>query len=94
MSDEDLRNTIIRNLTCRIDKRFSFFFIIFGTCVLFPFVCCLLVMNVVWNCRENCSQKMDKFLKRCFYHSGQYSSEEHFLELDNRLREKEVNVVI
>lgn len=33
---------------------------------------------------------MDAFLKRCFYHSGQYSSEEHFLELDNKLKGKEV----
>lgn len=40
--------------------------------------------------RENCEEKMNQFLKRCFYHSGQYSSEEHFLELDSKLREKEV----
>lgn len=33
---------------------------------------------------------MNQFLKRCFYHSGQYSSEEHFLELDKILKEKEV----
>ncbi|XP_031404348.1 glucose-6-phosphate 1-dehydrogenase 1, chloroplastic-like isoform X2 [Punica granatum] len=39
--------------------------------------------------RENCHDKISQFLKRCFYHSGQYSSEEHFLELDNRIREKE-----
>ncbi|KAL5794327.1 hypothetical protein ACOSP7_002921 [Xanthoceras sorbifolium] len=26
---------------------------------------------------------------RCFYHSGQYSSEEHYLELDSKLKEKE-----
>ncbi|GAV68462.1 G6PD_N domain-containing protein/G6PD_C domain-containing protein [Cephalotus follicularis] len=39
--------------------------------------------------RENCNKKMEHFLKRCFYHSGQYSSEEHFLELDNKLKEKE-----
>lgn len=32
---------------------------------------------------------MDQFLRRCFYHSGQYSSEEHFLELHNKLQEKE-----
>uniref|UniRef100_A0A5B7BYC1 Glucose-6-phosphate 1-dehydrogenase n=1 Tax=Davidia involucrata TaxID=16924 RepID=A0A5B7BYC1_DAVIN len=59
MNDEELRNMIIRNLTCRIDKR------------------------------KNCIEKMDQFLQRCFYHSGQYSSEEHFLELDNKLKEKE-----
>ncbi|KAI3849447.1 hypothetical protein MKX03_030843 [Papaver bracteatum] len=40
--------------------------------------------------RENCSDKMEQFLKRCFYQSGQYNSEEGFAELDNRLREKEV----
>ncbi|XP_062107193.1 glucose-6-phosphate 1-dehydrogenase, chloroplastic [Humulus lupulus] len=39
--------------------------------------------------RENCEDKMDEFLKRCFYHSGQYSSEEDFVELDNKLKEKE-----
>ncbi|KAK4594308.1 hypothetical protein RGQ29_018116 [Quercus rubra] len=39
--------------------------------------------------RENCNEKMDAFLKRCFYQSGQYSSEEHFLELDNKLKGKE-----
>lgn len=33
---------------------------------------------------------MDEFLKRCFYHSGQYSSEEDFSELDRKLKEKEV----
>ncbi|KAL5798103.1 hypothetical protein ACOSQ2_002923 [Xanthoceras sorbifolium] len=32
---------------------------------------------------------MDQFLKRCFYHSGQYNSEEHFAELDIKLKEKE-----
>lgn len=37
----------------------------------------------------NCGDKMDQFLKRCFYHSGQYSSEEHFAELDKKLKEKE-----
>ncbi|BAT98449.1 hypothetical protein LR48_Vigan406s022600 [Vigna angularis] len=39
--------------------------------------------------RENCEDKMDQFLKRCFYHSGQYNSEEHFSELDIKLKEKE-----
>lgn len=40
--------------------------------------------------RENCEEKMDQFLKRCFYHAGQYNSEEHFAELDSKLKEKEV----
>ncbi|XP_038883485.1 glucose-6-phosphate 1-dehydrogenase 1, chloroplastic-like [Benincasa hispida] len=39
--------------------------------------------------RANCEDKMDEFLKRCFYHSGQYSSEEDFSELDRKLKEKE-----
>ncbi|XP_024026325.1 glucose-6-phosphate 1-dehydrogenase, chloroplastic [Morus notabilis] len=39
--------------------------------------------------RENCEDKMDQFLKRCFYHSGQYNSEDHFGELDEKLKEKE-----
>ncbi|OAY34267.1 hypothetical protein MANES_12G007900v8 [Manihot esculenta] len=39
--------------------------------------------------RENCGEKMDEFLKRCFYHSGQYDSEENFTELDKKLKEHE-----
>lgn len=39
--------------------------------------------------RENCADKMEQFLKRCYYHSGQYDSEEHFAELDCKLKEKE-----
>lgn len=39
--------------------------------------------------RENCGDKMDQFLKRCFYQSGQYNSEEGFAELDRKLKEKE-----
>lgn len=37
--------------------------------------------------------KMDQFLKRCFYHSGQYNSEEDFAELNTKLKEKEVNLL-
>ncbi|RWW33904.1 hypothetical protein GW17_00001339 [Ensete ventricosum] len=40
--------------------------------------------------RENCSEKMEQFLKRCFYHSGQYESEENFADLDKKLKEHEV----
>ncbi|CAI9261697.1 unnamed protein product [Lactuca saligna] len=39
--------------------------------------------------RENCGDKMEKFLERCFYQSGQYNSEEHFAELDLKLKQKE-----
>ncbi|CAM8953529.1 unnamed protein product [Rhodiola kirilowii] len=39
--------------------------------------------------RENCSEKMEQFLDRCFYHSGQYDSKEHFVELDKKLKEHE-----
>ncbi|PIA60813.1 hypothetical protein AQUCO_00300383v1 [Aquilegia coerulea] len=39
--------------------------------------------------RENCSEKMEQFLKRCFYHSGQYDSEKNFAELDMKLRDHE-----
>ncbi|KAG6476972.1 glucose-6-phosphate 1-dehydrogenase, chloroplastic-like [Zingiber officinale] len=39
--------------------------------------------------RENCNEKIEKFLKRCFYHSGQYDSEENFAELDKTLKEHE-----
>ncbi|XP_052206008.1 glucose-6-phosphate 1-dehydrogenase, chloroplastic-like isoform X2 [Diospyros lotus] len=39
--------------------------------------------------RENCDEKMDQFLKRCFYHSGQYDSQDNFAELDKKLKEHE-----
>ncbi|KMZ70404.1 glucose-6-phosphate dehydrogenase [Zostera marina] len=39
--------------------------------------------------RENCSGKMDKFLQRCFYHPGQYGSNQDFAELHNKLQKKE-----
>ncbi|KAF5195530.1 Glucose-6-phosphate 1-dehydrogenase [Thalictrum thalictroides] len=39
--------------------------------------------------RENCSEKMEQFLKRCFYHSGQYDSEKNFAELGTKLRDHE-----
>ncbi|KAF8378034.1 hypothetical protein HHK36_029367 [Tetracentron sinense] len=39
--------------------------------------------------RENCGEKMDQFLKRCFYNSGQYDSEENFAELAKKLKEHE-----
>lgn len=43
-----------------------------------------------WIFRENCGEKMEQFLKRCFYHSGQYDSETNFAELDKKLKEHEV----
>jgi glucose-6-phosphate 1-dehydrogenase len=46
--------------------------------------------NCAVSFRENCSEKMDEFLKRCFYHSGQYDSEEHFIDLDKKLKQHEV----
>jgi len=42
------------------------------------------------NFRENCGEKMEEFLKRCFYHSGQYDSLENFAELDKKLCQHEV----
>ncbi|KDO39275.1 hypothetical protein CISIN_1g044004mg, partial [Citrus sinensis] len=44
--------------------------------------------------KENCEDKMDQFLKRCFYHSGLYNSEEHFAELDSKLKEKECKKMV
>ncbi|KAM1191278.1 hypothetical protein FF1_011911 [Malus domestica] len=43
--------------------------------------------------RENCGEKMDQFLQRCFYHSGQYDSQDHFAELDKKLKEHEAGRV-
>ncbi|KAJ7528797.1 hypothetical protein O6H91_15G020700 [Diphasiastrum complanatum] len=39
--------------------------------------------------RENCGDKIEKFLQRCFYQSGQYNSEEDFSRLDKALKEHE-----
>ncbi|KAG0626717.1 hypothetical protein M758_2G146100 [Ceratodon purpureus] len=39
--------------------------------------------------RENCGDKQEAFLKRCFYHAGQYSSEDSFGELSKKLHEHE-----
>ncbi|XP_042009043.1 glucose-6-phosphate 1-dehydrogenase, chloroplastic-like [Salvia splendens] len=38
--------------------------------------------------RENCGEKMEQFLQRCFYHSGQYDSQENFADLDKILKEE------
>lgn len=43
--------------------------------------------------RENCGDKMESFLQNCYYHSGQYDSEESFRILDEELREKEAGRV-
>ncbi|GLJ39317.1 hypothetical protein SUGI_0802480 [Cryptomeria japonica] len=43
--------------------------------------------------RENCGDKMEEFLQRCFYHSGQYNSEDDFRELDKKLQEHEAGRV-
>jgi len=39
--------------------------------------------------RENCGDKQEEFLKRCFYHCGQYNSETSFSELSTKLQEHE-----
>ena len=49
------------------------------------------MMNKLYVFRENCDEKMDEFLKRCFYQSGQYDSRENFAELDKKLRQHEVS---
>ncbi|KAG9150644.1 hypothetical protein Leryth_008111 [Lithospermum erythrorhizon] len=36
---------------------------------------------------------MEQFLQRCFYHSGQYDSQDHFMELDRKLGEHEAGKV-
>nr|XP_017219196.1 PREDICTED: glucose-6-phosphate 1-dehydrogenase, chloroplastic-like [Daucus carota subsp. sativus] len=43
--------------------------------------------------RANCGEKMEQFLKRCFYHSGQYDSEANFAELDKKLKEHEAGTI-
>lgn len=43
--------------------------------------------------RANCGEKMEQFLKRCFYHSGQYDSEANFSELDKKMKEHEAGTI-
>lgn len=50
----------------------------------------LLVIEWCFNARENCDDKMQEFLKKCFYHSGQYNSEADFKQLDAKLKVHEV----
>ncbi len=38
---------------------------------------------------ENCGDKFDEFLERCFYQPGQYASEDDFRALSDRLSEVE-----
>ncbi|KAE9600916.1 putative glucose-6-phosphate dehydrogenase (NADP(+)) [Lupinus albus] len=39
--------------------------------------------------KKNCNEKMDQFLKRCFYHYGQYDSQQSFVAVDKKLKEHE-----
>lgn len=47
----------------------------------------------MWDFRENCGEKIEQFLSRCFYHSGQYDSPEDFATLDKKLKEHEVLIL-
>ncbi|CAI5529594.1 unnamed protein product [Closterium sp. Naga37s-1] len=42
---------------------------------------------------DDCGDKMDFFLERCFYHSGQYDSQEGFGGLDARMKKLEAGYV-
>ncbi|GJP48220.1 hypothetical protein CLOM_g7489, partial [Closterium sp. NIES-68] len=42
---------------------------------------------------DDCGDKMDYFLERCFYHSGQYDSEDSFAGLDKRMKELEAGYI-
>ncbi|KAG0446561.1 hypothetical protein HPP92_028768 [Vanilla planifolia] len=50
---------------------------------------CLPKVCYITTYSENCSEKMDQFLERCFYYSGQYNSEDDFTNLDEKLKEHE-----
>ena len=39
--------------------------------------------------KEDCGDKMEYFLDRCFYQPGQYGSEEDFQKLSDRMTEQE-----
>lgn len=94
MTDEELRNMISKTLAFRVDKRcYSSLYwpkvspYISSNNLGFPIFA---DYSNVRDYRENCNEKMDAFLKRCFYQSGQYSSEEHFVGLNNKLKGEEV----
>ncbi|CAI7811564.1 unnamed protein product [Closterium sp. NIES-54] len=42
---------------------------------------------------DDCGDKMDFFLERCFYHSGQYDSQEGFGGLDARMKKLEAGYI-
>ncbi|CAI5942768.1 unnamed protein product [Closterium sp. NIES-64] len=42
---------------------------------------------------DDCGDKMDFFLERCFYHSGQYDSEDNFAGLDARMKKLEAGYI-
>lgn len=66
-------------------------YVFFCCCFLHVLFCLVLNIHfVLLITRENCGEKMEEFLKRCFYHSGQYDSLEHFIELDKMLKQHEV----
>lgn len=94
MTDKELRNMISKTLTCRVDKRCYFIYLnLFETKFIYfltKYVVRCPDYSNLRDYRENCNEKIDAFLKRCFYHSGQYSSEEHFLGLHKKLKGKEV----
>ncbi|KAG7984940.1 hypothetical protein I3843_04G186000 [Carya illinoinensis] len=93
MTDKELRNMISKTLTCRVDKRCYFIYLnLFETKFIYfltKYVVRCPDYSNLRDYRENCNEKIDAFLKRCFYHSGQYSSEEHFLGLHKKLKGKE-----
>jgi glucose-6-phosphate 1-dehydrogenase len=81
MTDAELRHMVSKTLTCRIDKRSlnrgSYVIMNFLLQKETPTDAHIFIIGASSNClyRENCSEKMEEFLKRCFYHSGQYDSE-------------------
>ncbi|KAK3035863.1 hypothetical protein RJ639_033000 [Escallonia herrerae] len=97
MTDAELRNMVSRTLTCRIDKR-SNSALSFGLGPVFALFESKLFglherLHPFGFFRENCGEKMEQFLERCFYHSGQYDSQADFAELDKKLKEHEAGKV-
>jgi hypothetical protein len=64
----------------------------------YPITACFLDMCIIpllyIGYRENCGDKMDNFLQHCFYHSGQYDSEDCFKQLSKKLEEHEVDFAV
>lgn len=58
------------------------------------FISLTLTCRIDYDKQEHCYKYIDKFLSKCFYHSGQYDSEEDFVRLDALMKQKETKYTV